>query len=419
MRKVLFVILVSVLLLSLYLVSSEGIMVEASADIYQGDLILDDNNVTIIEGYFTINGSIHIRENATLILRNAVVNFTKSGSGLRMLYPANGNPRLHVENTEFAGDTDNRFFGNSSATFSNTTGNVYFYFYDETNGNFSNSAIDGFNARESSTVTVFNSTIQYLSLTLYDCDISAVNLSPGFFNHWNFQENCSVVFKPQTEAPDVVFSQTTVNNWDLSLHGNSTATMTGCELLGLAMNANTTVHPNARVDVYDSKIDYVELYTSAALKLTNTTRTDTRLYDGSIISICWYLDVHVVDDSPTPGQSVQSANVTASFSNGTLAEQSLTGVDGWTRLTLMEKMANATGDYPVGTYTINATYQSYSSSSAVNMNESKTMTLTLEGFVVPEFPSFLMLSIFAMATLLAVITHKRKRHHTRTSYPSI
>jgi hypothetical protein len=53
------------------------------------------------------------------------------------------------------------------------------------------------------------------------------------------------------------------------------------------------------------------------------------------------------------------------------------------------------------------------------MNESKAMTLTLEGFVIPEFPSFLMLSIFAMATLLAVMTHKRKQHHTRTPYPQI
>jgi hypothetical protein len=247
---------------------------------------------------------------------------------------------------------------------------------------------------------------------MYYANASLADLSPGFFNHWDFQENCSVTFTPQTEAPDFVLSQTTVNDWAFSFQGNSTAAISKCELY---------VHTNgwSVVDARDSIISTVELYESAIATLTNTTYTLLRPYGSTEVYVCWYLDVQVLDDSPTLGQSVESANVTASFSNGTLAGHTLTDVDGWTRLALMEKMTNATGNYPVGTYTINATYLSYSSSSTVNMTESKAMALTLEGLVIPEFPSFLVLSVFAMATLLAVITYKGKWYHLRTPYPSI
>ncbi len=413
MRKLLFVILISVLLLNLYLARSERIVsVEASADIYQGDLILDDNNVTIIEGYFGINGSIHVNANATLILRNAIVNFTQYGSGILLRYPANGNPRLQAENIMIAGKTYNHIYDNSSATFSNVTGNASFQFYDEANGSFVNCTLDGVNPRENSTVTVSNSTLQYVDVTMYNANASLANISPRFFDHWDFQENCSVASTPQTEAPEFVLNQTTVNDWAFSFQGNSTATISKCELY---------VHTNgwSVVDVHDSIISTVELYESAIATLTNTTYTLLRPYGSTEVYVYWYLYVQVLDDSPTPGQSVESANVTASFSNGTVAGHTLTDVEGWARLSLMEKMTNATGNYPVGTYTINATYLSYSSNSNVNMTESKAITLTLEGFVIPEFPSFLILSVFAMATLLAIIAHKGKQHHTWTPYPSI
>ena len=52
-------------------------IVKASPEIHQGDLILTGSNVTIIENsWFEINGSIIIEENATLVLRDVVLNFT-------------------------------------------------------------------------------------------------------------------------------------------------------------------------------------------------------------------------------------------------------------------------------------------------------------------------------------------------------
>ena len=410
MRKLSFIILISVLALNLRLGRSEIISrAGVTAEAYQGDLILNGNNVTTIEGYFEINGSMYVQENATLILKNAVVNFTMSGSGVYMEDPANGNPRLQAENAEIVGHTDNRFYDNSSATFSNLTGSAYFYFSDETIGNFVDSAFGGFQARELSTITVSNSTLQSLNIVLTHGNASVANLSPGFFNYWDFQENCSVAITPQTEAPEVVINKTTINLWSFSFQGNSTATIARCELIHLHTNMNTTTYPSAKVDAYDSIINTVELYSSAIVTLTNTTHALLRPYQSTEVRVYWYLDVQVLDDTPAPGQGVESANVTAVFSNGTLAGQAFTGADGWTRLTLMEKATNATGDYPVGTYDVNATYLSYSDDAVVNMTENRAITLTLEGFVIPEFPSLLMLLLFATATLLAVIAHKRKR----------
>jgi 5-hydroxyisourate hydrolase-like protein (transthyretin family) len=382
------------------------VFVKAFPDFYQGDLILNDDNVTIIEGHFEINGSIFVEENATLILRNAIVNFTTAGSGIFMQNPANGNPRLQAENTEIVGLSDNRFYDNSSATFSNFTTNAFFYLSDKTNVTVLDSTFGGIQARDFSTVTISNSTLQNLSIVLMSGNASVVTLSSGFFKHWDFWVNCSVAFKLQTSAPDVALNQTTINTWSFSFQGTSTATITKCILSQL--HANMAAFPSGNIDVYDSVISTVELYSSTTVTLTNTTCTLLDPRQSSKIDVYWYLDVHVLDDSPTPGQSVQLANATAVFSNGTLAKQALTGVDGWTRLTLMEKMKNATGDYPVGTYSINATYLSYSSGATANMTENQAITLTLEGFIIPEFPSSLILPLLMTAALFAVIVYRRK-----------
>ena len=68
-KRFLFTFLVLSILFTSVFVQWKGIsVVKASPDIHQGDLILQGNNVTVIEGRFEINGSIIVEENATLIL---------------------------------------------------------------------------------------------------------------------------------------------------------------------------------------------------------------------------------------------------------------------------------------------------------------------------------------------------------------
>ena len=72
------------------------------------------------------------------------------------------------------------------------------------------------------------------------------------------------------------------------------------------------------------------------------------------------------------------------------------------------RMMNATGDYPIGNYTMQATYGIHSNSTSVNMTESKQTTLKLGGFVIPEFPPLITLPLFISATLLIALAYRRK-----------
>ena len=54
------------------------ITIALETEVHGAGLQLSGNNVTVMEGYHEINGSITVEENATLVLRNAIINFTST-----------------------------------------------------------------------------------------------------------------------------------------------------------------------------------------------------------------------------------------------------------------------------------------------------------------------------------------------------
>jgi hypothetical protein len=174
---------------------------------------------------------------------------------------------------------------------------------------------------------------------------------------------------------------------------------------------NTTVNDwqfflqNSNVTITDSNFGTLQTM-QATIWMTNTTVASNTPY-LSTVYVSWYLDVHVVDSD---GQSVSSASVTCNYPNTTIAQQELTNEDGWARLTLMEKMMNDTGEYPIGNYTANAEYETYSNSITVNMTGTQEVTLQLPFTqqVIPEFPSFTILPALIGTTLIGVLIFKRK-----------
>jgi len=395
-RKFVFIVFVSSLLLSLAFLQKGNIpTVKAFPDVYQGDLILNGNNVTVIEGMFDINGSIIVEENATLILRNALLNFvqtTNNQFNLTLRNPANGNPRLMAYNSTIDSNADLRLTlkGNSTADLNKAIipWRVPCRAEDVSILSISNSSyVDTLFAESGSSalIMVQNSTIHQWQnygyntapeAQVYDSTIdnlligsSSVNctisgLHSGLVTYWNFIENCSVASSggPGGVAPNITLINTQVGLWGFAFYSSS------------------------NVMVIDSLVQ-------------------ASAYGQTIIQIFWYLDVHVVDDI---NQDVPYANVTATYPNTTLAESKLTGEDGWTKLTLIEKIKNSTGEYPIGIYTVEATYETYSNTTTVEMTGTQQITLTLEGFIIPEFPSFLILPLLLIATLLAVIVYRRK-----------
>lgn len=400
-RRLVKVILVLSLLLALVFVTKLNIStVDGSPDIHQGDLILQGNNITVIEGRFDINGSIIIEENATLILRNAILNITHPG-GIFLQNPINGNPRLQATDTIIVRTFYNRIYGNSSVVFSNCSSSGFYYFNDEVNATILDSTIDFLQIRRSPKVIIANSTIEKINLVSFSTNASISNLSSGFFGFWDFRINCSVHVYPSGQAPNVSLTQVTINNWEFSFQ-SSTASyqeIINSDIWNLHSNGIT------HISACNSTFNRIELYSLSEVRLTNSTCTTYHILDNSTVYVSWYLDVQVIDSID---QSVPSANVTATYVNATIAEQKLTDTNGKTRLTLMEKKLNTTGEYTVGNYTIEATYDIYSSSTSINMAENKQITLRLEDFVIPEFPSILILPLFMLIALLLIIIDKRK-----------
>jgi len=85
----------------------------------------------------------------------------------------------------------------------------------------------------------------------------------------------------------------------------------------------------------------------------------------------------------------------------------LTDEYGQTIFILQHGMQNATGFYPSDPYTVEAIYDIYSANTTVDMSTNREVTITL-GFIVPEFPSLLLLQIYLAVLLLTVVVFKKK-----------
>lgn len=76
-RKLLFAAFASTLLLALVFLQKVDASPFEPSGVYKGDLVLRGNNVTIIEGRLDISGSMIVENNASLIFKNAIINFVQ------------------------------------------------------------------------------------------------------------------------------------------------------------------------------------------------------------------------------------------------------------------------------------------------------------------------------------------------------
>jgi hypothetical protein len=448
MRRPVVFIFSSFLIMSVALIHKGSIhtsIVKASPSIYQGDLVLTGSNVTTIEGRFDINGSIIVEDNATLILRNAILNFTQTSHRqyeMVFQHPAHGNPRLLAENSTITANNlymHVNFYGNTSieadeSSFANgifahllvdsmmsvmnsnvdrliafgsstveSVNSTYYSIstYGYTSGSFSNCTTDILIAEEGTVLTIIDCTVGHAFFIPSSANYSVISHEPGFVDSWNFLQNCSVVAAPTGFAPNVTLTRTWIHGWGFSSRGNSNYTIFNSLLHALDSHDFSTVH------AHNSTISW-RLWSSDSSNvwLLNSTSDAFAIEEDSRIYVCWYLYIHVVDSI---GQDVPSANVTVTYPDVTVAESRLTNESGWAGFTLMEKMMNATGEYPIGNYTVEAAYQAHSAETTVNMIENNQMMLTLEDFVIPEFSSLFFLPLFTVATLLAALIYRRKR----------
>ncbi len=417
--------------------------------------MLTGNNVTMIEGRFDINGSIIVEENATLILKNAALNFTQTSSYqfyMTFHRPKNGNPRLIAENatiTSMSPYMRINFLGNSSAMLDKLSTNFDILMQISSSVYFTESTTERVHTQDFSTITASNSSFVFLQGSDYsrglirNCTINVIvceenskyevsdsevtshvetsisdgnynvaGLKPGFVKYWSLTLNCSVALAPSGWAPNVTLTDTEVQGWGYLAKGGSNATISDSTLWGIWTYDDANVNVNrstvtqylesyqtSSAHVYDATAQRLLSYHNSKLRLVNSTANLYDINDQSRVCLSWYLDVHVVDEL---GQAVPSADVIATFSNGTLAEAKETGTDGWTRMILLDKIRNATGDFHLGNYTVEGKYLSFTNSTTVNLTANEAITLRLEGFIIPEIPSPT-LAWFLMTVALLVV----------------
>jgi len=460
MRRFLLVALISCSLLTpVCMYKAENSTVEASVN--QGDLVIGGDTVYTIEGELDISGSIIVQENATLVMRNAVLNFTMSGNyqfNMTFQNPANGNPCFIAENATITTNNyymDMSFYGNASMRANELSTDDYLYIELYMNSsamvsnstfgyitaldfsilNVSNSTFEGIydddytnvtilnsdfyylEPNENSEVTVANSTIGLLVVESRSTNYSITKHKPSFANYWNFQQNCSVISPLTGMAPNVTLAETQVGGWGFAAFGESNVTVSDSELWGLwGRGSSSTSVYNTSISYFLVSDDFAYWHLSntiterlfsrenSTLWLVNSTSNEYDIEDWSQISVSWYLDIHVVDSN---GTSVAYADVTATYPNSTVAESKLTDMNGWARLALMEKLMNVTGSYPIGNYTITTRYNTHEEQQSENIAGNRQITI-------PEFPSFLILPLFMIATLSAVIIYKRRRLSSET-----
>jgi hypothetical protein len=423
-------------------------LVKGSPSIYQGDLILTGNNVTTIEGRFDINGSIIVQDNATLMLKNAFLNFTQINDYQYYIWlklPSGGNPHLLAYNSTITSTSNYSVFiymyANSTTTIDNCTctscnfgpedhsvlsiSNSSVYFLQPTAFsvvNINESTIEFLHNHDYSETKVYNSEIDTL-LTLsrsVKCTIS--KLEPSFFSYWSFIDNCSVTIQSGGYAPNITLTETKVNGWRFCFYGSSNATIINSTInsvggydSSVTYLKSTTVNEDASAQsssmlVIEDSILKLRLwaYDSSDVWLLNSTRKYLNIYYSGKVHFSWYLNVHVKD---SVDQAVPFANVTATFPNATVADSKQTDATGWAAFPLMEKMVNATGEYPIGNYTVKAEYGLYSKVTTVNMTGTQETILQLPFTqqVIPEFPSFLAPSLLAAVTVIGTLLYKKKQ----------
>jgi hypothetical protein len=136
----------------------------SNASIFLRSTQVAGNNTYVIQnGHYVLNDTIVVKENGTLIISNAVVDFNMSSSTVLQCYD---NATVNISNATIShinGYFYVYFYGQTSASITDTlfVGDPYVYFYDTSSTFFGHSRAYDFYARNNATVTMNNASVEY------------------------------------------------------------------------------------------------------------------------------------------------------------------------------------------------------------------------------------------------------------------
>jgi hypothetical protein len=444
--------------------------IKIAVPFYQGDLVLSGNQVYTITGEFIINRSIIVTENATLILREAYLNFTQTNHNqfnITLKNAKDGNPRIIVDNATInAGNhwyfLNIELYENSTAqinglkqensliqlvlrdySFANVTNSDFLKIssYDLSYLDLACSRMGSLEVGSQSNVNVTSTEVQRLYASgnskakMQDSSITNVleiysstrqtlidSVKPDTVAYWNYLQNCSVIVDGGF-APNITLCNVYVGNWSFSFGNSQHTIIYSSELYELRLSGSSSA------SIFKTYIVTVELYGSSRLNATDSKAHDailrgnsiiwsvnssaeasTEIYEQAAIYVNWYLDVYVKDSI---GQYVPDAQVTVTCADGTLTAHGQTNMSGVVRLTVLSSIINATGEYPQGPHNITAVYQIYENSTTINVDRNMQVTVILPDFIVAEFPYTLTLMVVLVSASTAAALCKDKNARKR------
>ena len=379
------------------------------------DLIISGQERVVIENTEYIQtGNILVNETGTLILRNATLILTQ--------------PASHQYDIRFY---DNSYFESINSTIIGTEsseGGYYMFMYDNSIANISESTFEYpavlLDARgDNVIVEIQNSNIDYINIgsnsivninnTIIDVHIwstpanvtisnspqidlmiqftrnasADLSLQPGYHDSWDLRRDESI----SNMDLDLTVFNSTIQSWDLyswedpSIHLQNSTLSSVTMRSNSRLTANNTIisrrlsaQDNASMVFRDSSIVRdVSASDSSLIEFINTTLLQTgsiSVSDAAEIYHGWYLDLTVL----SVGQPLEGVTVSAFHSeDGSLCDESVTGLDGLARLVLWERRTNVTGTYLYGNYSIRASLDDQTGEASLNISESREVSLEL------------------------------------------
>lgn len=248
LRKIVSVIMLTLLLIGMLTLTFNIKLVQADSEpvrLYEnqinhiGDLIINGNQSFIIENCsYTQTGNIYVKENGTLVIKNAELVMNMSGSWQYNIYIYDTG-RLIIENSDVSTPTifDINFFDKSSGNLANSTiggrwGRLGYVCLEIMSQSLSDIFIKNCSVyyvrtySDSSTITVTNSSdVTCFSIEWARCNLSISNLRSGYITYWNSYKNASVV----GQCSNVTIFNSTVR-WAEMFFDRSNASVTNSDI---------------------------------------------------------------------------------------------------------------------------------------------------------------------------------------------
>jgi hypothetical protein len=270
----------------------------------------NNDTYTIENGHYVVNGSITVKQNATLIISNAIVDFNTTSSDVLSAYDnatvnisnatisaatgyfyiySHGKTTLNLINSSLLGysymsiqdtsqglvtdsNTYSFYVYNNGTITMRDTKTQYFYCYSFSSASLTNCMINVLDAYDSSHVSLADSIVSYTIYLRFQSNSSlSISLPQGIVKYWNLYQNNTV-----TKAySNLTITNSRIGSWGVYIMDTSAVVISDSSLNTLETYANAT----AVVD--NCTINSVYVDDQSSISLTDSTVTSSVSLDFS------------------------------------------------------------------------------------------------------------------------------------------